>query len=177
MSESFDVPGPADDHDGSEARHGAPAADTPIATSQADAIVEGIRLAIYGVGVGDPDTWQLGVRQAVEANPVSADAVARAELAQRAERHGIESGMVPEIAHATTILSLAADEGPFECPAYLLELALRRALGEPGCQDFVDETELIYAATQCAGLIDLHDALLPAGWGWKIQMPLANEPG
>jgi len=72
---------------------------------------------------------------------------------------------------------LAAERGPFECPAYLLELALRRALGEPGCVDFVDRNELVYAGTQCAGLIDLHDALQPPGWGWNVHLPLSRGEG
>jgi len=134
-----------------------------------------IRLAIHGVVSGEPETWQLGVAQALAVDPVLADECARAELVERAARHEVTAERHFEIAQATTMLALATDGGPFRCPAYLLELAFRRALNEPGCTDFVDETELIYAGTQCAGLIDLHDALLPPGWGWSIQLPLVAD--
>lgn len=150
-------------------------ADAAVEALAASPVEVAVRLAVYGAASGDADSWQLGVRQALELDPAAADRAARAELLLRAQRHGIRTGMVVEIAYGSTILSLAADDGPFQCPAYLLELALRRALGEPGCVDFVDETELIYATTQCAGLVDLHDALLPPGWGWSIQLPIASE--
>ena len=37
---------------------------------------------------------------------------------------------------------------------------------------YVEAADLVYATTQCAGMLDLHDALLPPGWGWLIDLPL-----
>jgi len=143
------------------------AAEVPSAPPAEVAVL--VRLAVHAVGRGDPQSWQHAVEQACAADPAEADRLARAELADRVRRHGVEQGMVPAIAGGANRLAAAAVDGPFECPAYLLELAIRRALDEPGCTDYVDQDELVFATTQCAGMIDLHDTLLPPGWGWAVH--------
>ncbi|MGI8665422.1 MAG: hypothetical protein ACR2N4_05250 [Jatrophihabitans sp.] len=159
------------------ARHAAPDGDlVPASQDQAGTeLASVIRLAIHAAGRGDPQSWQLAVQRAVAGDLAAADALARRELADRVRRQGVETGMVAAIAHGAMALSAAAEDGPFSCPAYLFELAIRRALDEPGCMDQVDAGELVYAATQCAGLLDIHDALLPPGWGWAIHLPLPQE--
>jgi hypothetical protein len=132
--------------------------------------------AIYRVTQADPAGWRTAVERACQADLASADLAATGELRERIRSQGITAtGMVTEIAHGALALSAAAMGGPFECSAFLFELAIRRALAEPGCTEFVDVRELVYAGTQCAGMLDIHDALLPPGWGWVIHGSLPAE--
>lgn len=135
-------------------------------------VQEAIRVAIHSAGRADPDGWRHAVDSACAADEQAADRFARVELAERVRAQGIETGMVAPIANGARTLASAAEDGPFAVPEHLLELAIRRALDEPGCVAHVEVRELVYASTQCAGMLDIHDALLPAGWGWLIQLPL-----
>ncbi|MEO7286061.1 MAG: hypothetical protein ABI140_04000 [Jatrophihabitantaceae bacterium] len=137
-----------------------------------DAAADAVLVAIDAVTQADPAGWQRAVALACELDQDGADLAARAELARRVREQGIEAGMVVPICNGAQALAAAAEDGPFECPAHLFELAIRRALDEPGCVDHVDIRELIFASTQCSGMLDVHDALLPPGWGWAIHLPL-----
>jgi hypothetical protein len=132
--------------------------------------------AIDRVGQADPVGWQLAVQRACDADLEAADHAASHALRERLRSQGVSaSGMLREIVHGATALSAATEGGPFECSAFLFELAIRRALAEPGCTECVDVRELVYADTQCAGMLDIHDALLPPGWGWVVHGSLPAE--
>ncbi len=154
---------------------------SPRASEQAAGVAEDlaiagdIRQAVLAAGSGDAPAWQQAVERAARRDLAVADRLARAELLARLARHGVAAGMVVEIVSGTTQLAAAAEGGPFECPAFLLELAVRRALDEPGCTDHVELGELLYAQTQCAGMLDLHDVLLPPGWGLPVYGPLEAD--
>ncbi|MDQ2754362.1 MAG: hypothetical protein M3R71_02305 [Actinomycetota bacterium] len=48
---------------------------------------------------------------------------------------------------------------------------MRRSLQEPGCVDGVDQRDVVHASVEVAGLLDLHDALVPPGWGSVLYVP------
>ena len=138
----------------------------------AGGVTAAIQAAIDSVAHADPAGWQRAVELAYQQDPDGADAAARAALAGRLRAQGIEVGMIAAICNGAQALAVATEDGPFSCPAHLFELAIRRSLDEPGCTDQVDPHELIYASTQCCGMLDIHDALLPPGWGWAVHLPL-----
>lgn len=148
----------------------APAATNDIAESSY--VRAAVRVAILAAGRGDPEGWRHAAAAACASDLMAADLAARAELGDRLAEQGVELGMVSAIASGARALAAATEGGPFACPAYLFELAVRRALDEPGCVDHVDIGELVGATTQCCGLLDIYDTLLPAGWGWAIHLPL-----
>ena len=139
----------------------------------AEGIVYEIAEAAFCAGSGDPQGWQQHVGRALEVDPSAADLAARQALADRLERQEVRVGQVAAIANGAYRLAAAVKDGPFACPVYLLELVIRRALAEPGCVDYVDLTEVVYAATQACGLLDLSAVLLPPGWGWAVHGPLS----
>jgi len=138
-----------------------------------DLVVYEIDEAAFCAGSGDPAGWQQHVARALEIDPAAADRAARAALADRLRRQEIQAGMVTEIANGAYRLAAAVQDGPFACPMYLLELVIRRSLAEPGCVDHVDQAEVVYAAAQACGLLDLSAVLLPPGWGWAVHAPLS----
>ncbi len=134
-----------------------------------DLIEYEIAEAAFCAATGDPRGWQEHVARALEVDPVGADRAARRTLADRLRRHQIELGMVAEVANGAFRLARGSEAGPFSCPAYLIELAIRRSLGEPGCVDYVDGEELVHATTETCGLLDLAAVLLPNGWGMAVD--------
>lgn len=144
----------------------------PDRASRVGASSDAIQAAIRAVTLGDADRWQRSVRTALAEHEPTAVAAAGAALNQRLAGNDLgQDGLVSPIVVGSTRMAAATEDGPLACPAWLFEIAVRRALSEPGCL-VSDDAEFTFAATEACGLLDLHDAVLPAGWGWAVHLPV-----
>lgn len=129
-----------------------------------------LRSAISSVARADEVAWRAHTAAALDADEDVADATSRAALKDRLGRAGVRADGLSMVVSSAEHLEAVTAGGPFACPAFLFELAMRRAFDEPGCIDGVDRREAVHAAVETAGLLDLYQALVPPGWSTVVYL-------
>jgi hypothetical protein len=149
--------------------------DAPPATGAAidPAIEFAVEAAVLAAATADPVAWLKAARSALALDESAADAAAGAALRARLALEPIPADTrLASIVAGARRLAERTSGGPFECPAWLVELAIRRAVDEPGCHDHVRRDDMVLVSTQVAGLLDLHAALFGDGGGQLVYADL-----
>ncbi len=131
-----------------------------------------VRAAITCAHNGDPVGWcyEVDTGLAADLDTTVADAAEelRARLVTAAGDGELE---VPSIVAISELLSDVAGTG-FTCPPYVLEFAMRKAVGEPGCTDHLDPREFVLAAVQASAALDSLRSIAPTSRDTEVFAPV-----
>jgi hypothetical protein len=127
--------------------------------------------AIRYVVDGKAADWQQTLHTAMAHDPDTADAYLRRSVQRRLRSlNGFDPKDLSGVVRLSEQIAQSFAGTDFSVPAYLIEFVIRRALDETGCCDFLDHTEVAFAATQLCAALDARLRLFPPGWSSGVYV-------